>query len=595
MLRLALAQVNPVMGDFRANSEKILKYANLAKQLASDIVIFPELALVGYPPDDLLFRKAFLDDCAEALDELVRAFPQDILGIIGFIRADELGIYNSAGLIYNYKLITYDKMFLPNYGVFDEFRYFTPGSSSLLISYRGAKIGLAICEDLWYPEGPIRYLAGVRGAQLIVVLNASPFELYKPRLRSDMIRIRAIDSRTYIAYVNMVGGQDELVFDGHSLVCSPTGEVTAQARGFQEELLITDIDMEQAKHLKRYFPHPIEKEKITHLYRGFQVKEIVLDSDEEFDERERSELHRELLEKLSSETGISVSYNSRIELEEPIAQVYKALTLGVRDYFHKTGFSKAVLGLSGGVDSSLVACIAVDALGAQNVIGVIMPSRYTSDESIEDATQLADNLGMRSFIISIEPIYRVFIDTLYSEVFKGFQWDTTEENLQARIRGVILMAIANKFRALTLSCSNKSEASVGYATLYGDTAGAIAPIKDVYKTMVYQLAKYRNSISKVIPDRVLVKPPSAELRPDQRDEDELMPYRILDEILKLYVEEGMDCEQIVNMGYQRDEVVKVLKLIKRNEYKRRQSPPGIKISPRAYGKDWRYPIVNCWH
>ncbi len=584
-MRIGLAQFNPTLGALEENTDKILEIAKISKSIGVQILAFPELAITGYPPEDLLFRNEFLQDVSSALQKLSSELPSDMITVLGFVRFDSAGIYNSAAIIYNNQIIgTYDKTFLPNYGVFDEFRYFTEGREPLSIKLGGLRIGITICEDIWYPEGPSRWLAALSNAHLILTLNASPFEIGKPEIREEMIKVRARDSKTFIAYVNLVGAQDELIFDGHSFIVSPDGEVIARAPGFRESLLVGDLDMSNITHIRRFFPHPIEKRRIVQLYEArYSPHEVELGEPVPSPETTTA----------SNELPIEVLENQVLPLEKGIAQVYSALVLGVRDYFRKTGFKKAVIGVSGGIDSALVACISADALGSENVIGVIMPSRYTSRESLEDANQLLDNLKVRKITIGIDKIFNEFLNSL-NDTFRGLEPDITEQNLQARIRGNLLMAIANKFKALVIATSNKSESSVGYATLYGDTCGAIAPLKDVYKTTVYKLAKYRNSISPVIPERILVKPPSAELKPDQRDEDELMPYKILDEILKRFIEGGEDLKQIVAKGLPKAEAQRAIKLLLMNEYKRRQSPPGFKVSPKAFGKDWRYPIINAW-
>ncbi len=566
-IRLALAQINPTVGDLSGNAKKIMEWIEKAKQYSADIVVFPELSITGYPPEDLLLKPRFIEDnvrWAKVIAEHVR----DIVAIYGFVeQADDN--YNAAAVAHNGKIVaTHRKMYLPNYGVFDEQRYFKAGSRPLVISIDGIRIGLGICEDIWYPD--IVLVEALKGdAQVIVNINASPYHVGKWKKREKMLATRAMDNTVFVAYLNTVGGQDELVFDGHSMVFNPSGELIARGKQFDEDLIVVDIDVRDVLRVRLHDPRRRqEKEKVECEVEVVHVDYKIKENKPKVQER-------------------------KVEPPHPIGEVYDALVLGVRDYVRKNGFKKVVIGLSGGIDSSLVATIATDALGPENVIGVRMPSPYTSKESLEDAEELAKNLGIRLVTLPISDIFESYKKTL-SDVFSGLPEDVTEENLQARIRGNLLMALSNKFGWLVLTTGNKSEMSVGYATLYGDMAGGFAVIKDVPKTMVYELAKYRNKRGpkSPIPERVFVKPPSAELRPGQKDEDELPPYKILDPILKAYVEEDRDVEEIVALGFEREVVCKVIKMIERNEYKRRQAPPGIKITPRAFGKDWRFPITN---
>ena len=567
-IRVALAQINPVVGDIEGNAEKIISYIEKAHKEEADIVAFPELAITGYPPEDLLLKDSFINANLEALKKIALN-TKDIIAVIGFVDKQE-DIYNAAGIVHNGKIVgTYHKNYLPNYGVFDEVRYFQRGNEITLLNIEGYKVGLSICEDIWYPENPINIQA-IEGAELIININASPYTVGKINYREEMLKVRAKDNLVSIAYVNMVGGQDELVFDGSSCVILPNGNFEVRGKSFEEDLLICDVDLDSI------FRNQLKDNRLRNLRAKYErqenVKEIFLDY--------KIKKH-------------SIPVNEKILLD-PAAkaeEIYKALVLGLKDYITKNGFEKVVIGLSGGIDSSLVATIAVDALGKENVKGVLMPSQFTSKESIEDAMQLAENLDIQTFTIKIEDIFNKYMDIL-NPIFEGKEWDITEENLQARIRGNILMALSNKFGWIVLATGNKSEMSVGYATLYGDMVGGFAVIKDVYKTKVYELAMYRNSISPVIPERVLEKPPSAELRPGQKDEDELLPYHILDEILRLYIEEDLSVDEIVEYGFDEDSVRKVAKMVDRNEYKRRQAPIGIKITEKAFGKDRRMPITN---
>ena len=566
-LRLALAQINSTVGDIEGNTEKIISLIKEAKAKDCDIIAFPELAITGYPPEDLLFKTSFIKANLRALEKIAN-HSRNIISIIGFVDKNK-DIYNAAAVLLDGKVIAkYHKNHLPNYGVFDEVRYFQRGNEISILDINGTKIGLSICEDIWYPENPINIQA-IEGASLVININASPYHIGKTKEREDLLKVRARDNNIAIAYVNLVGGQDELVFDGNSIVVGPDGSFIAKADAFKEELLICDIELESV------FRMQLKDNRLRNLRATYKREERVnvIPVDYKFKEK---------VEHIDQKITLDLT-----ETEE----IYNALVLGVRDYIHKNGFEKVVIGLSGGIDSSLTATIAVDALGKDNVKGVLMPSQFTSRESIEDAQELAENLGIETFIFPIKDIFHKYMDIL-SPVFEGLKWDVTEENLQARIRGNLLMALSNKFGWIVLATGNKSEMSVGYATLYGDMVGGFAVLKDVYKTKVYELAEYRNSISPVIPKRVLEKPPSAELRPNQKDEDELLPYQILDEIIRLYVEEDLSLEEIAARGFDKKSVEKVIRMIDRNEYKRRQAPIGIRITKRAFGKDRRMPITN---
>lgn len=535
-IKIALAQINPTVGGIEGNVLKICDYIQQAREKKSSLVIFPELSITGYPPEDLLLKRHFIDGNLEALNRVIEN-TKDIAAVVGFVDRKDSILYNAAAIIQNCKMIgVYHKVFLPNYGVFDEYRYFRAGTETPVYNIENIKLGVNICEDIWYPEGPAKYQA-IAGAEVILNINASPYHMGKAHLRERMISERASDNKVVIAYLNTVGGQDELVFDGGSFIADKTGKIIVRGRQFEEEMIIS---------------------------------EIVLDGLGQADKKHISP-------RISS-------------LEE---EVYKALVLGTRDYVIKNDFKQAVIGLSGGLDSSLVAAIAVDAIGKENVSGIFMPSPYTSKESSEDVYELARSLGIKIIEAPISNIFEVYRESLKME-FKGLPDDKTEENLQARIRGNILMAFSNKFGWLVLTTGNKSEMSVGYATLYGDMAGGFAVIKDVPKTLAYELCKWKNSEEgrAVIPERVLWKEPSAELRSDQKDTDSLPPYPVLDPILKAYVEDDKSFEDILPSGCDIECTRKVIEMIDRSEYKRRQSPPGIKITPRAFGKDRRFPITN---
>ncbi|MBE0429731.1 MAG: NAD+ synthase [Thermoleophilia bacterium] len=575
-VRLALAQINSTVGDLAGNVAKIADGIERAAAAGADLVAFPELALCGYPPEDLTFNPDFLTANRRALAQLA-PLSKDIAVVVGFVDS-EAEIYNAAAILYGGRQVGVShKIRLPNYGVFDEFRYFTPGSCPTLFDLKGNMVGLGICEDIWYPDEPIGTQVA-EGATLILNISASPYRVGRTRNREEMLETRARDYLTPIALVNLVGGQDELVFDGNSLVYDPHGKMLARGRSFEEDLIIADIDFNDVANAR----HRDGIGRLDGLHERHKGPVSIFSLDG-------------LREKRKSQPAGAVSALAEPHMPEPLSgleEVHRALVVGLGDYVRKNIFQKVVVGLSGGVDSSLVAAVAVDALGAGNVVGVSMPSRYTSEGTRADAGVLAENLGIEFRIIPIEPIFESYLEVLKPE-FAGREPDVTEENLQARIRGNLLMALSNKYGWLVLTTGNKSESSVGYATLYGDMAGGFAMIKDVPKTMVYDLCRYLNSRGEeIIPESVITREPSAELAPEQKDSDTLPPYDLLDRIIEEYVEHDKSLEEMIAAGLDEAVVRRVTRMIDRNEYKRRQAPPGIKITSRAFGKDRRFPITN---
>ncbi len=527
-MKLAIAQINCVLGDLKANADKILSHAEEARIAGAMLLLTPELSLCGYPPEDLLLREGFFSACRKALNELAAKI-SGISVIVGHPHEQDGRRYNAASLLQDGKVVaTYCKRLLPNYSVFDEKRYFDRGDGTLVFELSGIRFGVNICEDVWEPEAAREaYLAG---AQVLLVINASPYALQKQESRYEAVRRRIVETGMPVVYANMVGGQDELVFDGGSFAMDGSGSLTAQSALFDECLSIV-----------------------------------------------------ELSEDLSPEGDL-------VALPGEDEEIYRALCLGLHDYIGKNGFPGVLLGLSGGIDSALTLAIAVDALGAERVHAVMMPSPYTARISLDDAREMADILGVRYDEFSIEPIFQSYLETLKPS-FVGRDPDTTEENLQARIRGNLLMALSNKFGALVLTTGNKSEMSVGYATLYGDMSGGFSVLKDLSKMQVYRLSKYRNSKGRVIPERIITRPPSAELRPDQLDQDSLPPYEVLDAIMECYVERNLSIPRIIALGYPEADVRRVVRLIRISEYKRRQAAVGVRITERSYGKDCRYPIT----
>ena len=574
-LRIALAQINVTVGDLHGNTARILDCIAQARRSQVDLIAFPELAVPGYPPEDLLLKPQFLDENRRCV-ERVAAASEGIAVVVGFADARDSEVYNAAGLAYDGRLVdVYHKQFLPNYGVFDEDRYFRPGESSQVYVVNGTAVGVNICEDIWYPVGPT-VAQRAAGAEVIVNINGSPFHAGKRGFRDKMLATRAADNEVFLAYVNLVGGQDELVFDGASMVFDPLGSSVASASQFEEDLLIVDLDVESVFRSRLREPRP-RKEDTSALV-GPGRGELIQVSGW------RGEQRRPL--------GNGATTGRFYDGQE---EVYHALKLGTRDYVRKCGFSKVLIALSGGIDSSLVAAIAVDALGSNNVVGVSMPSRFSSEGSVVDAKLLAQNLGIELWTLPIEASFKAMLDTL-SPHFEGTGWGVAEENIQSRIRGNLIMALSNKLSCLVLTTGNKSEMATGYATIYGDMSGGFAVIKDVPKVMCYNLARFRNSIEQepLIPLSVIDKPPSAELRPDQLDQDSLPPYEELDPILKAYVEDDLSFDEIIALGNDPDVVKKVVDLVDRSEYKRRQAAPGIKITPRNFGRDRRMPIANRW-
>ncbi|MBN1806899.1 MAG: NAD+ synthase [Sedimentisphaerales bacterium] len=539
-MRIALGQFNAVVGDLTGNADKMREIYARAVQSDVDLLAFPELAVCGYPPEDLLHKRHFLKDCLSVLEKLAADCP-GITIIVGFAEDYLDDNYNSAAVLRGgriYKI--YRKAQLPNYGVFDERRYFEQGSRSVIIKVGSLSIAVTICADIWGLDWLINSLKKKKPIQMILNISASPFHIGKIKKRQEVVSRCARQFNSAVAYCNLVGGQDDLIFDGRSMFADSTGKIKAKAKAFDEDLLIADITatsdgVVKVKSLQAAAPQPANR----------------------------------------------------------VDEIYQALVLGTRDYTIKNGFKKVLLGLSGGIDSSVAAAIAVAALGAENVVGLTMPSKFNSPETIDDARKLAENLGIEFLTIPIEPILRQFDDALHA--VRGWKGEgIAYENLQARIRGSILMSLSNQFGSLVLTAGNKSETAVGYATLYGDMAGGFAVIKDVLKTMVYKLAEHINSISerRIIPSDVITRPPSAELKPDQKDSDSLPDYDLLDKILKGYIEKDKSAKQLVKSGMPRDDVLRVIRMVDFNEYKRRQSPPGVKITPKAFGKDRRLPITN---
>jgi len=528
-LKIAIAQINATVGDFAGNAARIVDFAQRAKAQGADLLLTPELVLCGYPPEDLLLREDFYAACERELDSLA-AKVQGIAVLVGHPMAKDGSCFNAATLLDDGRRVaTYCKQRLPNYEVFDEERYFESGAAACVVTVKGVRCGINICADVW--EAGAADLARDAGAQVLLVLNASPYHIGKQQLRAEILRERIAATGLPVIYANLVGGQDELVFDGGSFALDAKGKLLCQLPKFDEALVVVDLVDGQPQ------PGVIVPEQATE------------------------------------------------------AEVYRALVVGVRDYLGKNGFPGAIIGLSGGIDSALTLCVAVDALGANKVRAVMMPSPYTADISLADSREMVRLLGVRYDEINIGPAMQTFADLLQKE-FAGLPADTTEENLQARIRGMILMALSNKSGSLVLTTGNKSEMAVGYCTLYGDMAGGFAVIKDIVKTLVYRIARWRNTVSYAIPERIITRPPSAELKPGQTDQDSLPPYEVLDAIVEAYMENDLSPREIIARGYAEADVRRVVHLLKISEYKRRQSPVGIRVTQRGFGKDWRFPITN---
>jgi len=568
-LRLGMAQINTTVGDFQGNTQKILEAIAHGRSLGVDLLAFPELAVCGYPPEDLLLKPQFIKENLRAIKKMEK-HTSGLTIIVGFVDAQG-DIYNAAAVIHDGKLAgIYHKIYLPNYGVFDENRYFQAGQDCPVYTVAGVGVGVNICEDIWYKAGPATIQA-YSGAEIIVNISASPYHFGRLKFRERMLATRAADNVVIVAYNNLVGGQDELVFDGGSMVLDEQGQLITKGKQFEEDLIVADLDVEAV--FRTRLRDPRWRKEAFQLEQQRQVVKVAL-----------------------SEAPLAAPKpelpKAQAQSLDPAEEVYRALVLGTGDYVLKNGLAKVVIGLSGGIDSSLVADIAVAALGADNVVGVAMPSAYSSPSSLRDAQILARNLGIRLLSIPIDRIFQAYLKTL-AEPLKGTEPDVTEENIQARIRGNLLMALSNKFGWLVLTTGNKSEMATGYTTLYGDMAGGFAVIKDVPKTMVYELARYRNSLpDSPIPPAIIEKAPSAELRPGQKDSDSLPPYDLLDPVLTAYVEEDKSTEQIIALGADEALVRRAAHLVDNSEYKRRQAPPGVKITPRAFGRDRRLPITN---
>jgi NAD+ synthase (glutamine-hydrolysing) len=565
-IRVALAQINVTVGDVEGNADRIISAIREAESLGADIVATPELAVTGYPPEDLLLKPEFIAANRRALDRIAQQ-TGDIVAICGFAHRED-DLYNAAALLHKGRIAAiYHKNFLPTYSVFDEDRYFKAGATIPVHRIAGGVVGVSVCEDIWYPNGPPTEQALDGGAELLVNISSSPYCMGRLEVRREMLATRAADTAAFVAYVNLVGGQDELVFDGQSMIFGPDGELVARGPAFTEAMVVTDIDLDACFKQRLHDPRRRKQARVPE-----QPPLLITEAPHE------------------PKPGMGPPM-MRTPLECD-AEVYQALALGTRDYIRKNGFRKVLVGLSGGVDSSLVAAIAVEALGPENVVGVSMPSRYSSEGSRTDAQALAEALDIELRVAPIEPVHAAYETMLMSQMLDAPS--IVLENVQARIRGNILMGLSNAYGWLVLTTGNKSEISTGYCTLYGDMAGGFAVLRDVPKTLVYELARYKNRSAgrEVIPQSVLDKVPSAELRPNQKDSDTLPPYEVLDPILKAYVEEDRPVAEIVAMGNDADIVARVVEMVDQNEYKRRQAPPGPRVTSRAFGRDRRLPITN---
>lgn len=565
-LRVATAQINAIVGDFKYNADKVKAGIKQARKMDADVILFPELTLTGYPPEDLLHKEGFVQKNLAILQKLI-PHTKGITAVIGYVEPAGGKLYNSAALISDGKLLgSYRKTCLPNYGVFDEKRYFGEGTGLVRFTQKGVTLGVTVCEDIWFADGPGKRLCGEGDVDVLLNISSSPYNKGKGQYREAMIRSRARHYKSFVVYANLVGGQDELVFDGQSLVIDPKGNLMAHGNSFVEEMMVVDLEVQPKSRMKKGNK---SKPAGVKTYRAV-LKEKPGHCKKNLPERE---------------------FKRREEIEE----VYEALVLGTRDYITKNGFKKVVIGLSGGVDSAMTAVIAKDALGAENVVGVLMSSLYTSKESVDDSLELAANLNIETLMLPIEDAMGAY-ERILADVFQSASADSTEENIQARIRGNLLMALSNKFGWLVLTTGNKSEISVGYCTLYGDMAGGFAILKDVPKTWVYELGRWVNRRDQkyVIPENILIREPTAELRPDQKDTDSLPPYPLLDRVLEAYIEEDQSLDNLLKMklGLSATAIRRIVKMVDGNEYKRRQGPPGIKITPKAFGKDRRLPVTN---
>lgn len=604
-VRLAIGQINPIVGDLAGNAERMGALVERAKRAEADLILFPELALTGYPPEDLIFRPRFLADGEAWLQTLARRC-RGIHALVGCIERDG-DLYNAAAVLSDGQVQAYyRKQLLPNYGVFDERRYFRPGTESLVLTIGGARLGVTICEDIWYPGGPTEAAVLAGDAEVIANISSSPYHRGKSAARDRMLASRAADYTAAVVFCNTVGGQDELVFDGNSRAMDERGNTIARAAAFAEDFCVVHIDPERIWQRRWLDPRwrsgpgqpigaccPCRDQAAGSVSR--QVRTLSLAPAAASGEGPAGSGSVQVMEPPAGAElphGIGAAPREAVAADPEAAELYAAVVLGLGDYVRKNGFQRVVLGLSGGIDSSLTACLAADALGQKNVVGILLPSQFSSAGSLTDARSLAEGLGIEHHVLPIEPLYRAYEKAL-EPFFRDLPFGLAEENLQARIRGNIWMAFSNKFGWLLLATGNKSEMSVGYGTLYGDMAGAFAPLKDLTKTMVYRLSRYRNQWPDgPIPESALTKPPSAELRPDQKDSDSLPPYEVLDPILEAFVEEDAPAEALVRRGFPKEHVERAAALVFKSEYKRRQAPPGVKVTPRALGRDRRYPMTN---
>lgn len=586
-VRIGLAQINPSVGDLAGNTERIIAALREADARGCHIAAFPELAVTGYPPDDLVLKPRFLRENLQCLERIVEAQAGlSCAAVVGFVDVDE-DIYNAAALVTGGRIAgVHRKIFLPTYGVFDEDRYFAAGEGTRVFNFGAVGVGVDICEDIWYSNGPARDQALQGGAEIILAVNASPFVTGKWKSRETLLSARAMDNSAFVCYVNAVGGQDDLLFDGHSMTFGPDGGLIARGPSFEEALVIVDLNIGDVFHRRLANPSR-RKERARITASGLDLSTVDLPPLED------APLER-AARAPALDAGLPVLVPPDVAPPDAIADVWNGLVLAIRDYCRKNGFTDVALGLSGGIDSALVAALAVEAMGKEHVIGVTMPSRFSSEGTKSDADRLAENLGIRYHALPIEGPFAATMEAL-APATTGTTFGVAEENLQARIRGNYLMTLSNKFGWLILTTGNKSEMSVGYATLYGDMAGGFAVLKDVPKTLVFALSRHANRNGEIIPETTITRPPSAELRPDQQDTDSLPPYDILDGILRLYIEEDKSLEEIVRAGYDEATVQRVTRMVDRAEYKRRQAPPGPKITPKAFGRDRRLPITNAWH